>query len=194
MAGGIAWATIFSLLGYFAGNSWDMIRGYLGRFSVFAFICGAVIIFLYFFLTKRRRLIREKAGWIDGKLSSRIPETWDFIKGRFSAGEWYGLNLTTGIVLLVLALYSFGQIIEDLVDKESLFYLDFRIQNFTERIITPDTTRFMVDMTNFGGVYLIVFATGAAALYFLYKRYWWELFTFFWVIGGGETVLFLLKH
>ncbi len=35
VAGGIAWAAIFSLLGYFAGNSWDIfrIKGTGGRFS-----------------------------------------------------------------------------------------------------------------------------------------------------------------
>ncbi|MBT9537290.1 MAG: bifunctional DedA family/phosphatase PAP2 family protein [Nitrospirae bacterium] len=194
VAGGIAWAAAFSLLGYFVGNSWDIIKAYLGRFGVFAFICGALIIFLYFFLTKRRRLIQEKAGWIDGKLSSRMPETWNFIKSRFSAGEWYGLNLTVALTLFTFALLSFGEIIEDLVDKETLFYLDFRIQRFIEGVITPDVTRFMVDITNWGGVYLIVLVTGAAALYLLYKRYWWELFAFFLVTGGGETVLFLLKH
>jgi undecaprenyl-diphosphatase len=193
VAGGIAWAAAFSLLGYFVGNSWDIIKAYLGRFGVFAFICGAIIIFLYFFLTKRRRLIQEKVGWIDGKLSSRMSETWNFIKSRFNAGEWYGLNLTVALTLFIFALLSFGEIIEDLVDKETLFYLDFRIQRFVEGIITPDVTRFMVDITNFGGVYLIVFVTGAAALYLLYKRYWWELFTFFLVTGGGETLLALLK-
>ena len=132
VAGGIIWATIFSLIGYFVGNSWDIIKTYLGRLGIFAFICGAIIIFLYFFLTKRRRLIQEKIGWIDRKLSSLMPETWNFIKGRFSAGEWYGLNLTMGIIFLVLALISFGEIVEDLIDKETLFYLDFRIQRFIE--------------------------------------------------------------
>ena len=193
VAGGIAWAAAFSLLGYFAGNSWDMIKGHLGRFGLFAFICGTIIIFLYFFLTKRRRLIQEKAGWIDRKLSSLMPETWNFIKSRFSAGEWYGLNLTMGIIFLVLALISFGEIVEDLIDKETLFYLDFRIQRFIEGVITPDVTRFMVDITNLGGVYLALFVTCAMTLYLLYKRYWWELFNIFLVIGGGETVLVLLK-
>lgn len=193
VAGGIAWAATFSLLGYFVGNSWDIIKAYLGRFGVFAFTCGAIIIFLYFFLTKRRRLVQEKVGWIDSKLSSRMPKTWDFIKGRFSAGEWYGLNLTVALTLFVFALLSFGEIIEDLVDKETLFYLDFRIQRFIEGVITPDVTRFMVDITNLGGVYLALLATGTMIIYLLYKRCWWRLFTIFLVIGGGETVLALLK-
>jgi membrane protein DedA with SNARE-associated domain/membrane-associated phospholipid phosphatase len=193
VAGGIAWAATFSLLGYFAGNSWDMIKGYLGRLGVLAFICGAIIIFLYFFLTKRRRLIQEKVGWFDKELSSRMPKIWHLIKGRFTPGEWYGLNLTMGIVLLVLALYSFGEIIEDLVDKETLFYLDFRMQRFVESIVTPQTTRFMVDITNIGGVYLSLLLAGVMTAYLLYKKRWWALFTIFLTVGGGETVLVFLK-
>ncbi|TAL74382.1 MAG: DedA family protein, partial [Bacteroidetes bacterium] len=158
--GGIVWATAFSLLGYFIGNSWDIIKIYLGRLGVFAFVFGVVIIFFYFFLTKRKRLFKEKIGWINRKLSSQMPKTWAFIKARFNAGSWYGLNLTMGIVLFVLALFSFGEIIEDLIDKETLFYLDYRIQGFVEGIIRPEITRFMVDMTNLGGVYITVTTAG----------------------------------
>lgn len=193
VAGGIIWAAAFSVLGYFAGNSWDMIKGYFGHIGVFAFICGTIIIFLYFFLTKRRRLVQEKAGWIDNNLSSQFPETWGFVKGRFSAGEWYGLNLTAALTLFVFALLSFGEIINDFVDKETLFYLDFRIQRLIEGIVTPGATRLMVDITNLGGVYLALLATGAMVIYFLYKRYWWRLFTIFIAVGGGETLLILLK-
>lgn len=193
VAGGIAWAATFSLLGYFVGNSWDIIKVYLGHLGVFAFTFCAIIIFLYFFLTKRRRLIKEKVGWIDKRLSSQMPRTWNFINARFRVGSWYGLNLTIGIVLLLLALYSFGEIIEDLMDKETLFYLDFEVERFVEKLISPQVTRFMVDITNLGGVYLIVIVSITMALFLLYKRYWWDLFTFFLVAGGGETILIILK-
>ncbi len=193
VAGGIAWATSFSLIGYFVGSSWDIIRMYIGRLGILAFITGVIIIYFYFFLTKKKLLIQERIGWIDRKLSFLMPKAWVFIKGRFSAGEWYGLNLTMGIILLVLALYSFGEIIEDLIDKETLFYLDFRIQRFVEGIITPQITRFMVDITNHGSVYFTVIIIGAVALYFLYRRYWWELFTLFLVAGAGGMLIIILK-
>jgi membrane protein DedA with SNARE-associated domain/membrane-associated phospholipid phosphatase len=191
--GGIVWATAFSLLGYFIGNSWDIIKIYLGRIGVFGFVFGVVIIFLYFFLTKRKRLLKEKIGWIDRKLSYQMPDTWAFIKARFNAGSWYGLNLTMGIVLLVLALYSFGEIIEDLIDKETLFYLDFRIQGLIEGIISPQITRFMVDITNIGSVYLAILTVSIITLYLLYKRCWWKLFVFSLAAGGGEAILIILK-
>jgi len=193
LAGGIVWATIFSLLGYFVGNSWDIIKIYLGRIGIFGFICGVIIIYLYFLYTKKKRLIKEKVSWLDIRLSSQMPKTWEFVKGRFSAGEWYGLNLTTALVFFILALFSFGEIVEDLIDKETLFYLDFKIQGFVEGIISPWITRFMVDITNIGGVYLVVITAGIMALYLLYKRHWWELFTLFLVAGVGEMLLIILK-
>ncbi|MCL4537084.1 MAG: bifunctional DedA family/phosphatase PAP2 family protein [Nitrospirae bacterium] len=193
LAGGIVWATIFSLLGYFVGNSWDIIKIYLGRIGIFGFICGVIIIYLYFLFTKKKRLIKEKVSWLDIKLSSQMPKTWEFVKGRFSAGEWYGLNLTTALVFFILALFSFGEIVEDLIDKETLFYLDFKIQGFVEGIISPWITRFMVDITNIGGVYLVVITAGMMALYLLYKRHWWELFTLFLAVVMGEILLVILK-
>jgi len=191
--GGIVWATTFSLVGYFVGNSWDIIKTYLGQMGILAFISGVIIIYLYFLFTKKRRFIKEKIGWIDRKLSSQMPKTWDFIKIRFDAGRWYGLNLTMGIVFLVLALFSFGEIIEDLIDKETLFYLDFRIQGLIEGIISPQITRFMVDITNIGGVYLAILTVSIIALYLLYKRCWWKLFALFLAAGGGEAILIIFK-
>ncbi|MCL4456603.1 MAG: bifunctional DedA family/phosphatase PAP2 family protein [Nitrospirae bacterium] len=193
LAGGIVWAAIFSLLGYFVGNSWDIIKTYLGRFGIFGFIIGAVIIYLYFLFTKKRRLIKEKVSWIDRRLFTHMPGTWEFVKRRFSAGEWYGLNLTISLVFFILALFSFGEIVEDLIDKETLFYLDFKIQRLVEGVISPEITRFMVDITNIGGVYLIVITTAAMALYLLYRRHWWELFTLFLIVGFGESLLVILK-
>jgi len=191
--GGIVWATTFSLLGYLVGNSWDIIKAYLGRMGILAFIIGVIIIYLYFLFTKKRRLFKEKIGWIDRRVSSQMPKTWAFIKARFDAGSWYGLNLTMGIILFVLALFSFGEIIEDLIDKETLFYLDYRIHGFVEGIISPEITRFMVDMTNLGGLYITVTTAGVMALCLLYKRYWWKLFALFLVTGGGEAILIILK-
>jgi undecaprenyl-diphosphatase len=193
VAGGIVWATTFSVLGYFVGNSWYIIKIYLGRLGIFAFIIGAIIIYLYFLFTKRRRLIKEKVGWIDKRMFSQMPKTWEFVKRRFSAGEWYGWNLTISLVFLILALFSFGEIAEDLIDKETLFYLDLKVQKLVESITSPAITRFMVDITNIGGVYLIAIIAAAMVLNLFYRRYWWDLFAFFIAVGFGEMLLIILK-
>jgi membrane protein DedA with SNARE-associated domain/membrane-associated phospholipid phosphatase len=193
VAGGIAWATIFSLVGYFVGNSWDTIKTYLGRMGIFAFIGVITAIYIYFLFTKRRRLVSEKVSWIDRKISSQIPKTWNFMKDRFRVERWYGLNLTAGIVLLILALLSFGEIVEDLINKETLFYLDFRIQGLLEQVANPEITRFMVDITNIGGVYLAIITVGILFVYLFRHKDWWGLFTLFLVAGMGEILLAILK-
>jgi membrane protein DedA with SNARE-associated domain/membrane-associated phospholipid phosphatase len=192
-AGGIAWAAIFSVLGYFVGNSWEIIRGYLGRLGFLAFIAGAAFLYAYFLFTKKRRFIEASIGWINGRLSSHIPRTWEFVKGRLSAGEWYGANLTIGLALFIIALSSFGEIAEDVIDKETLFYLDFRIQTVMERIVSPGVTRFMVEITNFGGTYLVIMTIAAIIGYLMHKRDWWGLFALFLAAGLGEILLVLLK-
>jgi membrane protein DedA with SNARE-associated domain/membrane-associated phospholipid phosphatase len=193
VAGGIVWATTFSVLGYFVGNSWDIIKIYLGRLGIFAFIIGAIIIYLYFLFTKRRRLIKEKVGWIDKRMFSQMPKTWEFVKRRFNAGEWYGWNLTISLVFLILALFSFGEIAEDFIDKENLFYLDLKVQKLVESITSPAITRFMVDITNIGGVYLIALIAAAMVLNLFYRRYWLDLFALFIAVGFGEMLLIILK-
>jgi membrane protein DedA with SNARE-associated domain len=193
VAGGIAWAIIFSLIGYFAGNSWSIIRVYLGRMGILAFICGGVTLYLYFLLTKKRHLIGKRIGWISTKLSTHMPGAWEFLRDRFRAGGWYGLNLTIALMLFIVALFSFGEIVEDLIDRETLFYLDFRIQGLVEGIISPGVTRFMVEITNLGGVYVVLIAIGIIFVYLLYKRGWWDLFSFFLAAGIGELLLILLK-
>lgn len=193
VSGGIVWAIVFSLIGYFVGNSWDIIKVYFGRLGVFAFIFGIIIIYLSFLLSKKKRLIKKKIGRIDRLLSSQMPKAWDFIKCRFNAGKWYELNLTIGIVLFVLTLFSFNEIVEDLIKKETLFYLDFKIQQVIEGIVSPRITRVMVSITNLVGVYLTVIITGIVTLYLIIKKCWWKLFVLFLSAGGGYTVMILLK-
>jgi membrane protein DedA with SNARE-associated domain/membrane-associated phospholipid phosphatase len=193
VAGGIAWATIFSLLGYFVGNSWGIIQVYLGRIGILAFIGGGVTLYLYLLFSKKRRLIGEKFDWISMKVSYHMPRVWEFLRDRFRAGGWYGLNLTIALVFFMLALFSFGEIVEDLIDEETLFYLDFRIQGLAKGIISPVATRSMVTIANFGGIYITVITIMIIFVYFLCKRDWWRLFTLFLAVGLGEILLVLLK-
>jgi membrane protein DedA with SNARE-associated domain/membrane-associated phospholipid phosphatase len=192
-AGGIAWAAVFSLLGYFAGSGWGILRVYLGRMGLLACIAGGLAVYLYFLLTTKRRVIQGHVGWIDKRLSSHMPGAWEFVKGRFRAGGWYGFNLTIALTLFIAALLSFGEIVEDLIDKEALFYLDLRVQGIVGGLISPGVTRFMVDITNLGGVYAALITAGALFVYLVHKKGWWDLFSFFLAAGLGEILLVLLK-
>jgi undecaprenyl-diphosphatase len=117
----------------------------------------------------------------------------DLIKNRFHTAQWYGFNLTMALISLFLALYFFGVIVDDLVDEETLFYLDFRVQSFIEGIITPELTQFMVKITNLGGLYFTLIISALIVIYFLYKREWWDILTLVLVVVGGKILQILLK-
>ncbi len=193
LAGGIAWAVIFSLVGFFLGKSWNIIRIYLGRAGIIAFVAGLVLLYLYSVLHKKRPLIREKLFRTDGQLTVLLPDAWPLLKDRFDAGRWYGLNLTMALTVLILTLMSFGEIVEDVLDRETLFALDFRLQAFMEGFVTPGLTKGMTVITSLGGIYVLAPVILVLALYLLFIRNWWDLFALFIVTGLGETLLLLLK-
>lgn len=55
VSGAVAWATTFTLIGYFVGNNWSVIEKYLGRAGMVAFGGGAAAIYLYFKWARRRQ-------------------------------------------------------------------------------------------------------------------------------------------
>ncbi|MDD5723581.1 MAG: bifunctional DedA family/phosphatase PAP2 family protein [Syntrophales bacterium] len=192
-AGGIAWAVAFSLIGFFLGKSWDIIRIYLGRVGIAAFVAGLALLYLYSVLNKKQHLIRERLLQADQKLTELMPDAWPLLKDRFRAGRWYGLNLTISLAVLILAFMSFGEIVEDLIDREALFVLDFKMQSFVGGLATPALTKGMVAVTSLGSLYLLAPVVMFLALYLLFVRNWWDLFALFIATGFGQSLLVLLK-
>lgn len=64
--------------------------------------------------------------------------------------------MMAALIAIFLALLSFIEIADAIIDQETLFYVDLRIQRWTEELIIPKMTRLMVDLTNLAGVYAIV--------------------------------------
>lgn len=50
-----AWGAIFTLIGYFFGESWDLIHRYLGRAGLVGFLLGAMALAAYLLILRRRR-------------------------------------------------------------------------------------------------------------------------------------------
>lgn len=79
VTGGAAWAVVFSLLGYFVGNSWDSIRPYFSygaRIGMLAIATGFIIALI----VRRRDVILEKVDRVNRALSAQMPKTWGFVK------------------------------------------------------------------------------------------------------------------
>ncbi|RMF90357.1 MAG: phosphatase PAP2 family protein [Nitrospinota bacterium] len=193
LLGGVAWAITFALAGYFVGNSWDLIRGYLGRLGLFAFIGGGLGLYLVWLVQKKRHMLQEKLGWIEQILSTHMPHTWTFFQTRLRAGRWYGRHFTLALLSLLLSLLALGEIIEDVIDRETLYRLDFQIQRVVESVISPGMTRIMVEITTVGGIYLLLLTLCLLVIVLLRRRAWWDVYALSLAAGGGEVVLQALK-
>ncbi len=191
--GGISWAAVLSLVGYFAGSSWEIIDRYLGRLGIAAFLFGAMVTYAYMLSAKKRHPVKARMGWIEGRLAAQIPKTWDFIKARFEAGTWYGLNMTVGILFLVLATIFFREIVHHRLDRDTILYFDTVIRRFIEGMVGPSAATFMAGWVNRCGIVITVLTAAFMPFYLLRKRARWELLTFFVVIGLGEGVLYLFR-
>jgi membrane protein DedA with SNARE-associated domain len=62
--GGIAWAISFAMLGYIFGDNYKAITNYFGEFIVIAIILGALIIYLYKKINKKRRIFHRRHLYI----------------------------------------------------------------------------------------------------------------------------------
>lgn len=56
------WGLFYSLLGFFFGESWEVIEKYMGRAGLIGFLLGAAALGTYLFLRKRRRKQAESGA------------------------------------------------------------------------------------------------------------------------------------
>jgi undecaprenyl-diphosphatase len=119
---------------------------------------------------------------------------WEFVKGRFTHDHWYGLNLSIALITLILALYFFGVIVEDLVNRGSLYYLDFKSQQLVEEIVVPPITIIMIHITFLGSRTFTWGLSGLVIIILLLKKEWWTSLFFLITILVGDDVLSFLKE
>ncbi len=191
--GTFLWAATYSLLGYLAGNSWELIQHYLGEVAVTAGILALLAVLGVAYFRRRRRLVRRHLGRLDRTIGNRLPGIWGFTKDRFRARSWYGLNLTVWLILLLLAVLSFAGIVEDLVDKDTLYYLDTQARGFIEGIVSPQVTQVMVGVANGAGPYATAAIAAAEILYLIYSRHAWKLFSLAVALGLGAAFFAVLR-
>jgi membrane-associated phospholipid phosphatase len=123
-----------------------------------------------------------------------MTKGWEFVKGSFTHDHWYGLKLTLALTSLLLALFSFGVIAEDWINRGSLYYLDFKAQLLVEGIVNPTLTIFMTHVTFLG---TRTFTWGLALLVvviLLLKKEWWPILSLQMILWVGKGLLSFLKE
>ena len=156
LAGGILWSLTFTLLGYFFGQSWQLIERWAGRTGIFALLMLLVVVFFGYLYRTLVNIQGEFYGWFKDKYRVFIsnpyvkgfikdhPKMVAFIRERLSPASYLGLHLTVGLVISVVFTWIFGGITEDILTGDPFVLVDQWVLNHILYFRTPVVTHFMI--------------------------------------------------
>ncbi len=199
--GCIVWATVFILVGYFAGESWRVAEkwiGVAGKIVGGALLLAIALVWLWRWLGRHEDDIKRRWQAVTAHphmVASRrrfFPQL-EFFLDRLSPHGSMGLHLTIGVLLIVGASWLFGGIAEDVVTGDPLTILDKNIAEWFHEHRTPGM---MVTMQFVTALAASTWVTGLAtvtALVLWWKRCWYRLLAMGLVLPGGMILSFFLK-
>ncbi len=93
-----------------------------------------------------------------------------FLRARLSPDGYLGLHMTIGMAAILLALFVFGHIAEDVVTEGGLLRLDEPVLRWLHAHITPGRTTFFFLITEWHNTLGILVMTALLALWLAYKK------------------------
>ncbi len=204
-AGGLLWAVTFTLLGYFFGQSWQLIEKWAGRagvFVLFIFLIVTGFTYLYRKIVKSQREIYE---WFHSlyirfigsqrieRFIMRHPRIVSFIEERLSPRSYLGLHMTIGLSISALFVWIFGGITEDILTGDPFVMVDKWVINQVLYFRTPSVTAFMNAVTNLGGSIAITVVSIIFISYLIMKKRIDYVVAYITAITGGSILVFVLK-
>jgi len=200
-AGGALWAVVFTLAGYFFGQSWQLVDKWIGRAGVFVLFL-VLMLFGFGYLYKKLADNREEILlFLKGipsrplvvRFGQRHPKLVSFIAERLSPGSYLGLHLTVGLCMSAVFVWIFGGILEDVIHHDPLVMVDQwvvgRVLYFRSQLVTS----FMEAVTQCGGAKFLTAAALVVALYLMFRKQFSRAAGLAVAIIGGSLLNSILK-
>ena len=128
------------------------------------------------------------------RLRSRFSAALAFLRRRLSPEGYFGIRLTIGVAVLIGACWVFGEITEDVIAGDPLTLVDWRVAAFFHANATPLRNQIMSAISFFGSGRFLSAASGAGALYLVWRRSWYRLLALLLVVPGGALIDVVVKH
>jgi undecaprenyl-diphosphatase len=117
-----------------------------------------------------------------------------FLAARFSPQGVFGLQLTLGVALILLAALVFGVLADDVVRGAAITQVDVRLARWFHARATPGFTRAMLFVTHWNGLLGSSVMAALLALWFRRRRLnEWLILTLV-AVPGGMLLNVVLKH
>lgn len=117
-----------------------------------------------------------------------------FLAARFSPAGAFGLQLTIGVALILLAALAFGVLAEDVVRGAAITQVDVRLAQWFRAHATPGFTRAMLFLTHTNGLAGTGVMAALLALWFWRRRQRDWLALTLVAVPGGMLLNVVLKH
>ncbi|MDP2817654.1 MAG: LssY C-terminal domain-containing protein [Polaromonas sp.] len=166
---------------------------------------AALILVVLLFLEHERKLwqrIKPVIGPIGRMLArsprvagigARFPHTMRFLAHRLDPRDPWGMPATLAGVAMVVGLWFFLGVLQDLVAKDPLVILDIRLHNAVPLFRTAGMTRFMLVLTELGGAAVLSLLCLGIALRALARGRLRLAATFMLALGGTGLISLSLK-
>ncbi|MES2190679.1 MAG: phosphatase PAP2 family protein [Pseudomonadota bacterium] len=117
-----------------------------------------------------------------------------FLRARLSPEGYLGLHLTLGMAAILLALFVFGHIAEDVVTQGSLLKLDEPVLQWLHAHITPARTTFFFVITEWHSTLGVLLMTALLAFWMARKKQWDWLLCLLLSVPLGMLLNVMLKN
>jgi len=117
-----------------------------------------------------------------------------FLAARLSPEGQFGLHLTVGLVLILLAAMAFGEIAEDVVEGDTITVIDVQLAHWFRARATEGFTRAMLFITHWNGITGTSVMALLLAAWFAYRKAHYWLIVLLAAVPGGMLLNVVLKH
>jgi undecaprenyl-diphosphatase len=203
LVGGGLWATACVLVGYVAGEGWRTVESVAKQASlvllVLVVIVGAVVLLARWVVEHPERVRaavdRQLARPTLARLHERYQSQLAFLARRLRPEGALGLSLTLGLVGVVLAGWSFGLVLQDVLAHQQLTQVDASVQAFFGSHREAWVTGLLGATARLGAAGLLVPLTILTGLAWRLRRHRWRpLIVLVAAVGGAELLAGLVKQ
>jgi len=137
-----------------------------------------------------RRMARLRAV---RRLRARYPRLWAFLLRRVTPAGVFGLHLTIGLAVSVLALGAFIKIAVDVLERDDFARVDGIVAGIVASHLTPTEVKACQVASAIGAPVTIVALGAVVALVLITRRRRWLAGAWVATLAGGGLLNYLLK-